>query len=146
MKDTDIEAIYLKAGDNLPEFKKEVLQEAINRYAEASGDYNPIHIDNEFAVKTPLGGTIAHGMLILAYITGMVGNVFGPRWSSNGSLSVRFKNPARPGDRLTFAGKVRTITDSVDMRLYTCDIRCSNQHDDTVVTGEICARLKLPAG
>ena len=56
----------LSEGMNLPELKKVITQQNINLYAEASQDFNPIHIDEEFAKKTPLGGTIAHGMLILS--------------------------------------------------------------------------------
>ena len=59
----------LKTGTKLSELKRVVRQDRINAYAEASGDHNPIHIDPEFAAKTPLGGTVAHGMLILAYLS-----------------------------------------------------------------------------
>lgn len=57
-------------GDSLPSVIKHITQREINLYAEASGDFNPIHIDESFAAQTPLGGTIAHGMLILAYVSG----------------------------------------------------------------------------
>ncbi len=56
-------------GETLPPVVKHITQEKINLYAEASGDFNPIHVDKSFAAQTPLGGTIAHGMLILAYVS-----------------------------------------------------------------------------
>ncbi len=59
-----LQLAQLSEGMNLLELKKIVTQENINLYAEASQDFNPIHIDEDFARKTPLGGTIAHGMLI----------------------------------------------------------------------------------
>ena len=67
----------IEEGESLPQVLKHISQEKINRYAEASGDFNPIHVDENFAKKTPLGGTIAHGMLILAYISQIMTAAFG---------------------------------------------------------------------
>ena len=73
----------------------------LNAYADASGDHNPIHIDEAFAKTTPMGGTIAHGMLVLSFISEMMTAAFGERWLASGSLDVRFRAPARPGDTVT---------------------------------------------
>ena len=78
-----------------------VTQERIAAYADASGDHNPIHVDPEFARATLLGGTIAHGMLVLALIGEMMRGAFGELWSTSGRLKVRFKAPTRPGDTVT---------------------------------------------
>ncbi|MEJ2740873.1 MAG: MaoC family dehydratase, partial [Dehalococcoidia bacterium] len=86
-----------KEGDKLPELTKHITQKHIELYAEASKDFNPIHIDPEYAKKTALGGTIAHGMLSLSYISELMCSVFNESWLSNGTLDVRFKTPARPG-------------------------------------------------
>lgn len=58
----------IRQEDSLPSVVKHITQKDINLYAEASGDFNPIHVNEAFAAQTPLGGTIAHGMLILAYM------------------------------------------------------------------------------
>ena len=76
-------------------------QDMLNRYADASGDHNPIHIDEAFAATTPMQGTIAHGMLVLSFISEMMAEAFGQRWLASGSLDVRFRAPARPGDTVT---------------------------------------------
>ena len=83
--------------------ERRVDQEVIDRYAEASGDFNPIHVNPEYARRTPFGGTIAHGMLVLAYVSGAMTAAFGRRWWQGGRLKVRFKAPARSGDTLTVA-------------------------------------------
>ena len=93
-------------GSSLPSVVKHVTQREINLYAEASGDFNPIHIDEAFAAKTPLGGTIAHGMLILAYASEMMTRAFGQSWLEGGRLSVRFKAAARPQDTITTSGRI----------------------------------------
>ena len=117
---------------------KQLSQEQINRYAEASGDHNPIHIDEAFARATPLGGTIAHGMLVLAFLSEMMATAFGELWLSSGKLRVRFRAPARPGDTLT--ASARPQGGSAGTHAYA--IECRNQHDEVLISGtaEVPAR------
>jgi len=132
----------LREGMNLPEIKKVITQQNINLYAEASQDFNPIHIDEDFAKKTPLGGTIAHGMLILAYVSQMMSNAFGRSWLTGGKLNVRFKAPARPGDTITVSGKICKLDKSEGQTFVNCDVLCSNQKGESVVTGEAKVGVK----
>jgi 3-hydroxybutyryl-CoA dehydratase len=122
-------------GDSLPSVVKQITQKDINLYAEASGDFNPIHVDESFAAQTPLGGTIAHGMLILAYISEMMTVAFGQSWLSGGKLSVRFKAPARPGDTITTSGKIDSIEHKEGIPYVNCSIESCNQKGETVITG-----------
>lgn len=128
-------------GANLPALVKPVAQKNINLYAEASGDFNPIHIDEAFAAQTPLGGTIAHGMLILAYISEMMTRTFGQNWYSAGKLSVRFKTPARPRDTITVSGKVDSIKVKEDASYAICSVEARNQGGEAVITGEAVVKL-----
>jgi len=130
-------------GTALPECVREVTQADIRRYADASGDFNPIHIDEAFAATTPLKGTIAHGMLVLAYLSEMLVRAFGDAWDSAGRLSVRFRSPARPGDRLTVSGRVESVQRDGAIVCVTCSVSCSNQAGEVVVSGD--AKLTLPA-
>lgn len=132
----------VSVGDPIPGFSREVVQADINKYAEASGDYNPIHINEEFAKATPLGGTIAHGMLVLAYMSEMLARAFGDAWDSTGHFSARFRSPARPGDKLEVAGNVESVSEEGDIVVVTCSLSCRNQADEVVVSGE--ARVGLP--
>jgi 3-hydroxybutyryl-CoA dehydratase len=129
-------------GKSLPLLVKHVTQEKINLYAEASGDFNPIHVDESFATQTPLGGTIAHGMLILAYISEMMTRAFSKNWLSGGKLLVRFKTPARPGDTLTIQGKIDSIEENDNASQANCSLECLNQKGEAIVTGEATIRLK----
>jgi len=131
----------LSEGMNLAEIKKPVTQEHINLYAEASRDFNPIHIDPEFAKKTPLCGTIAHGMLTLSYISQMMTDAFGRSWLSTGILDVRFKTPARPGDTITIAGKISKLERDDGETIVNCEVLCSNQSNEPVILGETKVRL-----
>jgi len=132
----------LSEGMNLPELKKIITQENINLYAEASRDFNPIHIDEDFAKKTPLGGTIAHGMLILAYVSQMMNAAFGRNWLTGGRLNVRFKTPARPGDSITVSGRISRIERNEGQTSIRCDVLCQNQNGESVITGETSVRVE----
>lgn len=81
--------------------EREISQKRINAYADASDDHNPIHVDKSFARGTPFGGTIAHGMLVLAVIGEMMQAAHGQAWTSSGRLKVRFKAPTRAGETVT---------------------------------------------
>jgi len=128
-------------GAELPRLQKSVIQENINRYAEAARDFNPIHIDEEFAKKTLAGGTIAHGMLVLAYVSQMMTDAFGLDWACGGKMDIRFKAPARPGDTLTISGQVVRIDSDDGQKTVRCDITCANQNDEAVVIGNAEVRL-----
>ena len=133
--------IDLIAGADLPSITKTITQQNINRYAEASKDFNPIHIDPDFAGKTPLGGTIAHGMLVLAYISQLMTEAFGNNWLTGGKMGVRFKSPARPGDTLTVSGKIDGIDRQDGAAVVTCQVQCCNQKGEIIINGD--ARVKI---
>ena len=128
-------------GKVLPSIVRHVTQEKINLYAEASGDFNPIHIDEAFASQTPLGGTIAHGMLILAYVSEMMTQIFDSGWLSRGKLSVRFKAPAKPGDTVTVSGTINSIEEKDGVLYAGCGIECYNQKGDIIISGEASAPI-----
>ncbi len=132
----------LREGSDLPGIKKDIKQERVNQYAEASGDFNPIHLDEEFARNTPAGGRIAHGMLILAYASEMMTDAFDRNWLTGGKLNVRFKIPARPGDTITVSGKVTKLEKNEENTLIYCAILCTNQDGETVITGDATVTIK----
>lgn len=131
----------IQQGKALNSVVKHITQEKINLYAEASGDFNPIHVDESFAAKTPFGGTIAHGMLNLAYVSEMMTSAFGRSWVSGGKLRAKFKESARPGDTLTITGKIDCIEQKSDVSYANCSFECRNQRGETIVAGEATVRL-----
>jgi 3-hydroxybutyryl-CoA dehydratase len=111
---------------------KTITQEKINAYALAGGDGNPLHTDPAFAANTQFEGTIAHGMLLLAYVSEMLTAAFGEDWLRGGRLKVRFRAVARPGDTLTADG---TVT-GVEGGKTVCAIECRNESGEVLVSGE----------
>ena len=126
----------VEAGQALPELRKAVTQEQINRYAEASGDFNPIHLDAEFAAASSFGRIVAHGMLVLAFLSEMMTTAFGSAWLQSGQLKVRFRAPACPGDEVTTFGQVTKLTDQEGSRQAVCSVGCRNQQGEELITGE----------
>ena len=84
----------------------EVTQERINQFAEATGDFQFIHVDLEKAKLTPFGGTIAHGFLTLSLIPALGATSNGPRVDgvkmgvNYGGNKTRFLSPVRAGKRV----------------------------------------------
>ncbi len=118
---------------------KQLTQEQIGRYADASGDHNPIHVDEAFARNTPFGGTIAHGMLVLTSISEMMATAFGEAWLTGGRLRVRLRAPARPGETITASARSQKARDSA-MLAYA--VECRNQQGELLISGT----AEVPAG
>jgi acyl dehydratase len=81
-------------------------------------------------------------MLVLAYISQMMTNSFGKDWLAGGGLNIRFKGPARPGDTLSIKSEIRKIQKETETSVISCDVLCSNQRDETVISGEATVRVK----
>ena len=124
--------LTLKTGVELGPVVKALTQAKIDRYALAGGDGNPLHTDPQFAAKTQFGGTVAHGMLVLAYLSEMLTAAFGEAWLAGGRLKVRFRAPARPGDTVTAAGRVVRSEGGCTV----CEVECRNQRGEVLVSGE----------
>ena len=120
------------SGPTVAPVVKRLSQEKIDRYADVSGDHNPIHVDEAFARTTPFGGTIAHGMLVLASISEMMAAAFGEAWLSSGKLKVRLRAPARPGDTITASAKPQAAKDG---QTLTYTVECRNQDGELLISG-----------
>lgn len=116
----------------LPSIKKTVTHSQIRLYASASGDQNPIHLDEEFASTSHLGQIVAHGMLTLAFLSEMLTVAYGRSWIESGNMKVKFRRPAFPGEQLRTWGKVDADEDQENRRLIRCSIAlltCENSEE-----------------
>ena len=100
----------INKGDVFTLPAKFVTQDMICRYADAAEDHNPLHTDPEFAKTTRYGGTIAHGMLSVAFIQELMARTFGKDWLESGSIEVNFMAPVHPGETvITEATVMRAV-------------------------------------
>ena len=123
----------VKLGDS---FSKErtITDELIRQFAEISGDFNPIHLDEEFAKQTRFGRRIAHGMLSGAFVSAVLGWELSDRKIVYLSQTLRFKSPVFIGDTVTTTATVTNIRE--DKPIVTLETVCTNQDGKTLVTGE----------
>jgi 3-hydroxybutyryl-CoA dehydratase len=126
----------MREGDALPLIEKSITQEQVERYAKASGDYNPIHIDVEFAAESQFGRRIAHGMMIAASISEMMTAAFKEDWLRGGRLKIRFRAPVYPGETITTFGQVKSIRQRDEVRETTCSVGVRKQNGETAIIGD----------
>jgi 3-hydroxybutyryl-CoA dehydratase len=131
----------LSVGDALTGFERQITQDRVDAYAEASGDHNPIHLYESYASTTQFGTRIAHGMLSLALVTEMLATNFPNTWHDGGKLKVRFSAPVFPGETVVTYGEVTAIDESDDGLIATCTIRCKKPDGTDAVAGRATVPL-----
>ena len=128
----------VKVGDKFSTTRK-ITDELVRKFADVSGDYNPIHLDEEFAKTTRFGRRIAHGMLSGALISAVLGYEFKERKIVYISQTMKFTAPAFLGDTITATATVTDIRE--DKRIVTLETDCSNQNGELTVKGEAVVML-----
>lgn len=128
----------IKVGDKFST-ERRVTDELIRKFADVSGDFNPIHLDEEVARKTRFGRRIAHGMLSGAFISAVLGNEFSERKIVYLSQTLRFTAPVFIGDTVTATATVKNIRE--DKPIITLETVCTNQNGDILVTGEAAVMI-----
>jgi len=123
----------LKIGDKFSKDRK-VTDELVRKFAEVSGDYNPLHLDEEFAKTTRFGRRIAHGMLSGAFISAVLGFEFRERKIVYLSQTMKFVAPVFIDDTVTATGTVIRIRE--DKGIVVLETICTNQNNEILVKGE----------
>lgn len=123
----------LKIGDKFST-SKQITDEVVRAFAELSGDFNPIHLDEEFAKNTRFGKRIAHGMISGALISAVLGYQLRERSVVYLSQTMKFIAPVFIDDTVTATATVVNIRE--DKPIVTIECICTNQNGETVVKGE----------
>ena len=120
---------------------KTMTEADIMRFAEVSGDFNPVHVSEDFAKKTLFGHRIAHGMLVAGLISAAVAKL--PGLVIYLSQTVNFLKPVRVGDSITVTAEV---IEKDDMKgILKVKTTCLNQNGEMLVDGEGKVRIyQLP--
>jgi acyl dehydratase len=134
--------LTVRVGDVMTPLSRRVTQDQINAYAEASGDHNPIHVNEEFARMVGLPGTIAHGMLDLGILTDAVA-----RWAGGSdrvaAIGCRFSKPLLPGDTITCTGTVVEVDEEAGIAVLSLEA-VSDRGDRVLTNGRAEIRLGRP--
>jgi 3-hydroxybutyryl-CoA dehydratase len=106
----------------------------IDYFAEASGDTNPVHLDEDYAAGTIFKRRIAHGMLTAGLISAVLANDLPGPGTIYLSQSLQFKAPVYIGDEIT--ATVELVNYRESKRIATFRTTCTNQNGDLVLEGE----------
>ncbi len=111
-------------------FTKTVSESDVYLYAGLTGDLHPNHLDEEFMKGGRYGRRIAHGTLLMGFMSAASANLYLGRTASLGYDRARFIKPVFFGDTITTEYKVREV-DHDKQRVYA-DVTCRNQDGETV--------------
>jgi acyl dehydratase len=123
----------LKVGDKATR-SKTITDEDVQNFAKASGDTNPVHLDEAYAAGTRFGRRIAHGMLTGSLISAILGNDLPGQGAIYLGQEFRFKAPVFIGDTIT--ASVELVKFREDKRIATFHTTCTNQDGVLVIDGE----------
>ena len=122
----------LKIGDSA-QISKTVTESDIELFARATGDFNPVHLDQAYAEKTIFKGRIAHGLLSVGLLSSILGNILPGHGTIYLSHEIKFLAPVRIGDTIT--AKVEVIELVPEKNRAKFRTTCMNQDGKIVLDG-----------
>ena len=111
-----------------------ITDELIHAFANLTGDYNPVHLDDAYAAGTRFRRRIAHGMIAAGLISTTLANDLPGPGTVYLSQTLQFKAPVYPGDTITTTVEVKNVR--ADKPIVTLATVCMNQNDVVVLQGE----------
>ncbi|HOL16624.1 MAG TPA: MaoC family dehydratase [Bacillota bacterium] len=119
--------------------RRTITEADIVNFAGITGDYNPIHVDEEYAKTTIFGGRIAHGIFSAALISNVLGNKLPGPGCIYLEQTLRFLAPVRIGD--TIEAEVEVIEIIEAKRRLRLSTTCKNQDGKIVLNGEALVKI-----
>jgi 3-hydroxybutyryl-CoA dehydratase len=113
---------------------KLMTESLVNAYAELTGDFSPVHVDEAAAKRTRFGTRIAHGMLSAGFLSAVIGmDLPGPGtiWVAQ---ALKFKQPVKLGDTITWRVEIKELFP--EKKRATLSTVCKNQRGENVIEGE----------
>ena len=121
-------------GHEIPEVIIEPLQQQdLIKYARASGDYNPIHLDKNFANNIGLDNVIVHGMLIMAHLGKSIANSMTIPYLKH--FSVQFSSITTLGEKLICSGQVIKIEKDKEKKIISLNLKVLNLSNEVKILG-----------
>jgi acyl dehydratase len=124
----------MKVGDEKVLVKPPVERIQLVKYAGASGDFNRIHVEEEYARAAGYKSVFAHGMLVMGFLGQLVSDWVGP--ARVAKVNCRFKAITWPGDVITCRGKVISVGETAEVALTA-----TTQEGATVAEGSAILRV-----
>jgi 3-hydroxybutyryl-CoA dehydratase len=123
---------------------KTISEEMVREFADFTGDYNPVHMDDEYCRSHGLQSRIVHGMLVLSFLSTLIGMHLpgeGTVWISQ---KIDFITPVRIGDTVEIKGEVvsKSNTNILGLKMIELKIRITNQLKHPIAKGSLKVTLK----
>ncbi|MBQ4650547.1 MAG: MaoC family dehydratase [Firmicutes bacterium] len=115
-------------------FSKTVTETDVYMFAGVSGDFNPAHVNSEFAAKTPFKQRIAHGMLSASFVSTEIGTDLPGPGTIYLEQKMKFTNPVYIGDTITAKIEVKELIKEKNRAVLTTT--CTKQDGTVVLVGE----------
>ena len=128
----------IKVGDTIPPLSKTMSQDMINAFEKSGGAEGPSQFTDLETAKDTLGTatTVASGRMSLTFSIELLRRYFGADiYNRGGMVDLRFLRPVRPGDTVTFTGKVTAISKEADGCRVSVEVTGTNQKGDTTAAG-----------
>ena len=125
-------------GDALPPLTKHMTQDAINAFEKSGGAKGPSQFTDLETARSTLGtaSTVASGRMSLTFATELLRRYFGADvYNGGGMVDLRFLRPVRPGDSVTFTGKVTATAKEADGTRVTVEVSATNQKGAVTAAG-----------
>ncbi|MFC2049001.1 MaoC family dehydratase [Elusimicrobiota bacterium] len=123
----------LKIGDS-ETLTMTIEEENIEAFARATGDFNPIHMDQEYAESTPFGKRVVHGVLLNGIVSGLLGTKLPGLGTVAREITSKFSRPILMGDTVTVTAEVADIREKYNICTLKYNVR--NQEGKIAVKGE----------
>jgi acyl dehydratase len=135
-----------KVGDEFTTASRTITEADVVNFAGLSGDFNPLHTDEEFGRSTLFKSRVAHGMLSVAVATGLANQlgIFEGTTVALLSMTINYKGAAKFGDTIHLVLKVvdKKETSKGDKGIVTFDTIVYNQNDEPIVEGQWVVMLR----
>ena len=107
--------------------------EIVDNFAKISGDFNPLHMDEQYAIKTKFGKRVCHGMLLSSFFSRLVGMYLPGKNALYFSQNLNFVGPCFIGDQVTVKGEV--IDKSESTKIIKLETTIKNQDGKSLIEG-----------
>tara|TARA_Y100000590_G_scaffold435818_1_gene555703 strand:- start:18956 stop:19387 length:432 start_codon:yes stop_codon:yes gene_type:complete len=115
-------------------FNVKITQSLVDDFSKISGDFSPIHVNEEFAKSTKFERKIVHGMLLASFLSRMVGMYLPGKYAMYASQTLEFRNPCFIGDEITISSIV--IDKSESTKIIKIESKITNNKKDILLYGE----------
>ncbi|PIC69399.1 dehydratase [Sporosarcina sp. P16b] len=123
-----------------PMVKPPITKVQLAQYAGASGDFNPLHLDDGFAQKIGMDGVIAHGMLVMGFLGEYVMKIAGKK-ARVANFKMRFGKMTVPGDEIRCSGVVNRTYEEEGKRWIALDLTAEKVSGEVVGSGSTILQL-----